>query len=148
MNDKIKHYATIEVTGQMNDAPEMRHVGADSIPLASARLGVKCNRKDKGEWKTTWMNFNLKAWREAADELAKIPGRSTVLVRGGLTQEEWVGRGGEVRTSFVINVESVERLGEVAPPKSQRPAPRANDTGSAFGDGSFEQFAGADDTPF
>lgn len=146
MTERIKHYCHAEVVGQMNDAPEMRLVGANGTPLATARIGVKCSMKVKGEWKSSWLNYNLKAWDEMAAKLAAIPGGSVIKVKGDVKSEEWVGRTGEIRTSFVLTIEDVEWLGETQPKKGAPRSSGAPDNGSAFG-GEVD-FGSADNLPW
>jgi len=97
----------IVIMGRLARDPELRHTQS-GIPVASFRLAVDRDFKDKntGERATDWID--VVAWRGAGEFVSRYftKGRMAV-VEGRLQMRDWTDKDGDRRTSAEVVADSV-----------------------------------------
>ena len=97
----------IFIMGRLARDPELRHTQS-GLPVASFRLAVDRDFKDKstGERSTDWID--VVAWRQTAEFVCRYfsKGRMAV-VEGRLQMRDWTDKDGNKRTSAEVVAENV-----------------------------------------
>ena len=97
----------IVLMGRLARDPELRHTQA-GVPVASFRLAVDRDFRDKstGEKATDWID--VVAWRQTGEFVSKYftKGRMAV-VEGRLQMRDWTDRDGNKRTSAEVVADNV-----------------------------------------
>ena len=97
----------IVLMGRLARDPELRHTQA-GVPVASFRLAVDRDVRDKstGEKATDWID--VVAWRQTGEFVSKYftKGRMAV-VEGRLQMRDWTDRDGNKRTSAEVVADNV-----------------------------------------
>ena len=117
------------IMGRMAKNPELRHTQSGT-PVASFRLAVDRDFKDKstGERATDWIDVT--AWRQTAEFVSRYftKGRMAV-VQGRLQTSSWTDKNGNRRDSLQVVADSVyfgdnqKQEGYSAPEQSYRQEP-------------------------
>ena len=139
----------IILMGRLARDPELRHTQTGT-PVASFRLAVDRDFKDKttGEKATDWID--VVAWRQTAEFVSRFftKGRLAV-VEGRLQMRDWTDRDGNKRTSAEVVADNVyfgdskrdAEGGGYAPPPSGGYAPAAPAGGAYEPPAAGDQFA-------
>ena len=147
----------IILMGRLARDPELRHTQTGT-PVASFRLAVDRDFKDKatGEKATDWID--VVAWRQTAEFVSRYfaKGRMAV-VEGRLQMRDWTDRDGNKRTSAEVVADNVyfgdsrrdaeasgyaaSDRGYGAPAGGYAPPPAPADRGYAATQGGGDQFA-------
>ena len=97
----------IFIMGRLARDPELRHTQA-GVPVASFRLAVDRDFKDKatGERQTDWID--VVAWRQTGEFVSRYfaKGRMAV-VEGRLQMRDWTDKDGNKRTSAEVVADNV-----------------------------------------
>ena len=117
------------IMGRLTKNPELRHTQSGT-PVASFRLAVDRDFKDKstGERATDWIDVT--AWRQTAEFVSRYftKGR-TAVVQGRLQTSSWTDKNGNRRESLQVVAENVyfgdsqKQEGSSAPEQSYRQEP-------------------------
>ena len=140
----------IILMGRLARDPELRHTQTGT-PVASFRLAVDRDFKDKttGEKATDWID--VVAWRQTAEFVSRFftKGRLAV-VEGRLQMRDWTDKDGNKRTSAEVVADNVyfgdskrdaEAGGYVAPSGGYAPPPAPPSGGYSAPMGGGDQFA-------
>ena len=93
--------------GRLARDPELRHTQA-GVPVASFRLAVDRDFKDKntGERTTDWID--VVAWRQTGEFVSRFLSKGRMaVVEGRLQMRDWTDRDGNKRTSAEIVADNV-----------------------------------------
>ncbi len=97
----------IIIMGRLARDPELRHTQA-GVPVASFRLAVDRDFRDKstGERGTDWID--VVAWRQTAEFVSRYFTRGRMaVVEGRLQMRDWTDKEGNRRTSAEVVADSV-----------------------------------------
>ena len=96
----------VSIMGRITADPELRYVGADSIPTVS--FGIACQRdfKNKGIGKNETDFFNCTAWRRTAEFITKYFEKGRMIVIDGRLQRHDYEKDGVKHQNVFINVEN------------------------------------------
>lgn len=135
------------VIGNLGRDAELRSAGSTSV----VSFNVASTEKGKDGETTTWIKCSL--FGQRAEKIVGYLSKGTkVACRGSLSQRQYTGKDGEVKSSLELKADDVEFLGggEKKPQTQQtivgaRAAAAAASRGDAYedpsGDGSFDDFA-------
>lgn len=101
-------YNHIGIMGRLTADPEIRHTQNSSVPVASFRLAVDRDFKDKesGEKKADF--FNVVAWRHTAEFVSRFFSKGKMaMVSGRLQNREYTDKDGNRRTITEIVADNV-----------------------------------------
>ena len=146
----------IIIMGRLARDPELRRTQS-GVPVASFRLAVDRDFKDKstGERSTDWID--VVAWRATAEFVSRFftKGRMAV-VEGRLQMRDWTDKDGNKRTAYEVVADNVffaeSKNGGAAPashydnqvPQYSEPQPAFSTASS----GDFEEIVSDDELPF
>lgn len=121
-------FSKVELTGNVTRAIELKHVGANSTPLAMFSVAINRSAKATGGRKETTY-VECKAWGECAEAVAEQCGKGTYIQAFGfLKQETWEDKATGAKRSklLVIVTEFTTRTRDKAedakPAKASAPA--------------------------
>lgn len=101
----------IIIVGYLGRDPELRYTpqGVAVCNFSVATTEKRKNSYGETEQLTTW--FSVKAWRKTAEIVHQYLHKgSQAYIEGRLTQEEYIDREGNKRTSLVVNASEVNFL--------------------------------------
>ncbi|MCI8423278.1 MAG: single-stranded DNA-binding protein [Lawsonibacter sp.] len=131
----------IIIMGRLARDPELRRTQA-GVPVASFRLAVDRDFKDKstGERATDWID--VVAWRQTGEFVSRYFTRGRMaVVEGRLQMRDWTDKDGNKRTSAEVVADNVyfgdsKRDGDGAPSGSYSPA-RSGGYAQSQGEGGY-----------
>jgi len=96
----------VSIMGRITADPELRYVGANSIPTVS--FGIACQRdfKNKGTGENETDFFNCTAWRGTAEFITKYFEKGRMIVIDGRLQRHDYEKDGVKHQNVFINVEN------------------------------------------
>lgn len=140
----------IIIQGRLCADPELRHTQS-GIPVATARIAVERNFKDKSTGERAADFVNIVAWRGTGEFFNKFftKGRM-VVVDGRLQMRDWTDKDGSKRTTAEIVAENVY-FGDSKREDSSNTL-RAYNQPSGYGDttaeGQFSEIPDDEEMPF
>lgn len=103
----MPNYSSITIIGHLGRDPELQYNDKGN---AQCRFSVAVNDKRRDEDVTMW--FNCTAWGRTAEVCNQYLRKgSAVMISGGFSHREYIGRDEQQRTSLDIRVQDMQMLG-------------------------------------
>jgi len=98
---KIMENATITICGNYGKDPELRYGANSGKPFLNMPIAVSSGTKENP--KTSW--FDVKFFEEQANEMARLPKGTRVIIKGHLRQDTYSDKEGVKQFRTVVYAE-------------------------------------------
>lgn len=104
----MAYKSPITLTGNIAHEPELTEVGAAGAAKLSFSMACEHRYMKDGEWVATPSFFKVVAWRQTAEQAAKLLEKGMgVIVQGRLEQRKWDDKDGNPRSTVEVVADDI-----------------------------------------